>query len=93
MKDKISVDLSGISCGGFCRIKNDEVCCEMELLGLMGLLFPHMTSQFPHLTFFFPSGRLPRGNVYVFMHVCVCVCMCPYVTKCLLRPRDTHTHT
>ena len=51
MKDKISANLSGISCGGFCGIRADEVRCEKELLGIMGLLFPHMTSQFSH----FPS--------------------------------------
>lgn len=36
MKDKIGASLLGISCGGFRRIKADEVSCERELLGIMG---------------------------------------------------------
>lgn len=75
MKDEISANLPGISCSGFCRIKADEVCCERELLEIMGLLFPHMTSQFPLLSFFSLKVRLPRGKVYVYVHVCVHVVM------------------
>lgn len=41
---KISANLSGISYGGFGGIKDDKVCCERELWGIMGLRNPHMTS-------------------------------------------------
>lgn len=40
MKDKIPANLSGISCGGLCRIKDDEVSYEGELLGIMGYVLP-----------------------------------------------------
>lgn len=36
VKAKISGNLSGISCGGFSRIKDDEVSYERELLAIMG---------------------------------------------------------
>lgn len=41
---KISANLSGISYGGFGGIICDDVCCERELGGIMGLGVPHMTA-------------------------------------------------
>lgn len=35
MKDE-PANLLGISCGGFCRIKADEVSYQTEILGIMG---------------------------------------------------------
>lgn len=67
MKDKISANLFRINWGGFGRIKTDEVCCEKELLGIMGLQFPHMTSQFPH----FYLVRWPCPNAHILQCACV----------------------
>ena len=41
---KTLANRSGISYGGFGGIKDDKMCRERELLGIMRLRIPHMTS-------------------------------------------------
>lgn len=93
MKDKISANLSRISCGGFYRIKADEVSCD-RIIGNNGITVPSHDKPVPSsLSLFLFFSHVASEAMCVFF-LCMFVWVRLRMSECLLTAQlHTQTHT